>query len=496
MVTIAINPARSLGTVSGLVFGSFIENLNRCIYGGVFDPASPTADDDGFRQDVLDAARSMGVSNVRFPGGTYSAYYHWRDGVGDSAARPVTLYRSDGEWPSSNAFGTDEFITWCRKLDAEPYICVNMGSGSAEEARDWVEYCNAPVGSRWSDLRAANGHSEPYGVKYWGLGNEISAPWELGYTSTPEEYIERARNFAVAMKAADPSIKLTAAGAHFPIDFPRREWNRMVVASLHEHIDWVSIHHYIGHDYKDDIMAEWPSMTPDEAHYRLSEWMQLLDDALDIVGSDITLINHELNSHKPIGIAVDEFNPWYKTVGGSDELTERYSLSDALLVGSYFSMFIRHADTVTLANMAQLVNTLPAIVVESGGSRSYRQGISLVQELFSASAGHRAIDTWCDSPRNAGVYFPDFPLLDVSGTLAPDGRTLFVHVTNRSDKEEFPLEFQIVGGVAKIIDVKGLGDAALDSANDFTDPNRIRIEDLGVEAIIRPASQVRFTLSI
>lgn len=491
---ISVTPARTLGAIDDRIFGGFIENLGRCIYGGVYDPGSPVADSDGFREDVIDGARAMGVSTVRFPGGCYAPYYHWTDGVGDRAARPQTLYRADLAWPASNDFGTNEYLAWCAKVGAEPYICVNMGSGTPEEARNWVEYCNGAPGSRWADLRVAHGHPEPWGVTLWALGNEISAPWEFGYTDTPEKYISRARDFAHAMKAADPSIELVASGAHFPIDFQHRNWNRNVLDRLHDVTDYVSIHHYIGHDYKDEIVDQWEELGTTEVHYRLTEWMRLLDDALGIMAADIRLINHEKNSRKPIGIALDEYNPWYKGDGSKD--LEVFPLSDGLLVAAYFNMFLRRADTVRLCNMAQLVNTIPAIVVESGGSRSYRQSTSYIQELFLANRGQTAVDAWADSPRRRGRYFEDFPLVDVSASVSADRTRITVNVTNRSDDTELPVELDVVGATAGPWTARRLGGVDLATVNDFDQPERLHILEDADVTVLPPGSHTVFTAAM
>lgn len=170
MVDVVVNPRRPIGRLDPLAFGSFVENLHRCLYGGIYDPSSPVADGNGFRTDVVEAARAMGVTNVRFPGGCFAPYYHWKDGIGPVEQRPLTRYLANGQYPASNAVGTDEFMTWCNAVGAEPYFCVNMGTGTPEEARDWVEYCNGLPGSRWADQRVRSGHPAPYGVKTVGSG--------------------------------------------------------------------------------------------------------------------------------------------------------------------------------------------------------------------------------------------------------------------------------------------------------------------------------------
>lgn len=471
---VVVTPRRTIGRVDPMLFGTLIENLYGCITGGVHDPDSPSADHDGFRRDVIDAAREMGVSNVRFPGGGFAAHYHWADGVGPAAERPLTRYRANDQYPASNAFGTDEYIRWCRTIGAEPFICVNMGSGTAEEAAAWVEYCNGEPGSRWSDLRVANGSPQPYGVRLWGLGNEISAPWELGHTKTATEYVARAHDFALAMRHADPSIALVAAGAHFPIDFPERNWNRHVLDAMHDIVDHLSLHHYIGHDYKDDITREWQALGVREAHRVLTGYLRLLDDALTFVADDIRLIAHERPGARRITIALSEYNPWYKTNFSDDsQLTERYPLADGLLVGGYFAMFFRHADHLTIANMAQLVNTLPAIVVRRGGVGAYRQSISHVQQLLLPNRDAVSVDCWTDSPAFPSRYGPPTPWIDVAATVRGD--RLLLTVVNHHPDVAARIDLAVVGLDATPCSMRFVGGGDLDDANSFDEPDRITI---------------------
>lgn len=489
-IALWVNPRRRIGRVEPRVFGSFVENLHRCIYGGLYDPASPVSDEHGFRADVIDAARAMGVSNVRFPGGCFAPSYHWRDGVGPRSGRPLTRYRADGQWPASNDFGTDEFLEWCRLAGAEPYICVNMGSGTAEEAAAWVEYVNAPVGSRWSDLRARNGHPEPYDVRLWSLGNEIAGTWELGYTSTSAEYIARARDFALAMKRIDPAIELVVAGEHFPIDSPQRDWNRDVLEQLWEVADYISMHHYIGHDYKDEIVDRWREMGPGKVHRHLTEYMQLLDAAIDQLEQDIVLVGHLKESRKRIGIAIDEYNPWFRTDGINDDLQERFNLSDALLVAAYFNIFLRHADTVTLANMAQLVNTIPAMVVRSGGEGIYRQGTSWVQEMFLPHMAQDSVDAWVDGPVREGRYFPEVAHLDVSATVNSQRDAVTVSIVNRDTEAGHDVTVGALGYSVELASARYLGGVDIDSANDFAHPEVLSPRPLTVDGTLHvpPAS--------
>lgn len=235
---IKIDLDRKIGTIDRNIYGNFTEHLGRCIYGGIYDEGSSLSGADGFRKDVLEAARGMHVSVLRWPGGNFSSGYNWKDGIGPKDARPR---RWDTAWQEeeSNRFGTDEFIEYCRKLGAEPYICVNMGTGTMQDAADWVEYCNATTDTYWANLRKKNGHPEPYNVKYWALGNEVYGSWQAGHKDVAD-YAADALEFGKMMRWVDPSIKLIACGG------PGVDWNLPVLEKLVYLVDYISLHHYGG----------------------------------------------------------------------------------------------------------------------------------------------------------------------------------------------------------------------------------------------------------
>src|SRR6266511_901845 len=195
---IKLDPDRQIGEVHPHVFGNFAEHLGRCIYGGIFEEQGPLSDGDGFRRDVLEAARGLGLSILRWPGGNFASGYNWKDGIGPRDQRPA---RRDHAWGAieSNRFGTDEFLLYCERLGVEPYLCINAGLGSVEDARNWVEYTNEAASTYWAQLRRKNGRDKPWAVKYWGLGNEIDGPWQLGHKNA-EDYAKFALEAAKAMR--------------------------------------------------------------------------------------------------------------------------------------------------------------------------------------------------------------------------------------------------------------------------------------------------------
>ena len=420
---IKLDPDRVIGEVHPHVFGNFVEHLGRCVYGGVFEESSPLADADGFRRDVMDAVRGLGVTLLRWPGGNFASGYHWQDGIGPRAERPV---RRDHAWGAveSNRFGTDEFLRYCERLGVEAYLCINAGLGSVDEARQWVEYTNEAGSTYWAQQRRKNGRDAPWGVKYWGLGNEIDGPWQLGHKNAAD-YATFALEAAKAMRRADESIKLIASGSS---DFrPGADWvgwNRTVLERLRNEIDYISLHTYVG------------NRTDDFEQYLA--FAQDLDDRIEVVKGQIRAVSVGNPRARPIHIAFDEWNVWYRTlVPGSTEyeiartrLEEHYNYEDALAMAVFLNAFLRHADVVKMANMAQLVNVIAPIFTSPEGL--YLQTIYFPLAEYAKQKGNLSLDVLVESPQ----YKPDrgraLGYLDVSATRHPATGQTYLNVLNRS----------------------------------------------------------------
>src|SRR5262245_44966470 len=279
MARIGIDLNRKIGSVDRRIFGNFIEHLGRCIYGGIFDEGSPLSDTAGFRRDVLDAVRPLRVPVLRWPGGNFVSGYHWLDGVGPAADRPR---RMELAWHAeeSNRFGTNEFIQYCKVIGAQPYICVNMGSGTFDEAQAWVEYCNGTGNTYWANRRRANGHPEPYGVKLWGLGNEMYGAWQIGALEATD-YVKKARQFAAVMKHTDPTSDLVSCGQG-----GFGEWDRIVLEGLARMVRYHSLHIYTGA----------------RSYYRNVLMPHQMDRALRICEATIERVRYEQQIEHPVTI--------------------------------------------------------------------------------------------------------------------------------------------------------------------------------------------------
>jgi alpha-N-arabinofuranosidase len=432
---IKIDTERTIGQVHPHLFGNFAEHLGRCIYGGIYEENSPLSDASGFRKDVMQATKDLGVPLLRWPGGNFASGYNWKDGIGPKDQRPV---RPDHAWGDldSNRFGTDEFLQYCEKIGAEPYICINAGYGTVNEAREWVEYTNESRKTYWSDQRRKNGREQPYKVKIWGLGNEIDGPWQLGHKNA-EDYSKFALEAAKAMRRVDESIKLIASGSsNFGPNSDWIAWNRTVLQQLRSEIDYISLHTYIGNQQNnlENFLAAG----------------QDIDHRIEIVDGLIRAAQSGQRNPRPIHIAYDEWNVWYRARGGSEfatgatRLEEIYNYEDALAMGMFFNSFFRHANVVKMANLAQLVNVIAPIFTNKQGL--FLQPIFFPIAEYGKQRNNIAVDALVTSPTYTPPGKKTLGYLDVSVTHNAAEKALYVNVLNRSEKMDLATRIENVEG--------------------------------------------------
>lgn len=470
MAIIKIDVDRRLGEVDRRLLGGFAEHLGRCIYGGIVDEGSPLADEQGFRKDVLEAVRALKPPVLRWPGGNFASGYHWVDGIGDKDSRPK---RMELAWHSteSNRFGTDEFLRFCELVGAEPYLCLNMGTGTIDEAQAWVEYCNGNGDTYWAERRRANGRKEPYRVRYWGLGNEMYGPWQIGALSA-QDYVKQARQLAKVLTWTDPDIELVSCGEN-----GLSLWDQVVIEGLAAHVRWHSIHLYTGsNDYWSNVLA------PHQAERALANTAALIANA-----------RYRQRISHPVQVAYDEWNVWFREREGTSGLEERYNLSDALAVATYLHGFVRHCQTVKMANLAQLVNVIAPIV--TSGEGMFLQSIYHPLRLFADYLQPLAVDVHVDCPTHelTEEHFQGpwphtvadlgpFPILDVVATLDPATGRLMLSVINRSPDETVRAKFRFgpssPRGRAQLERVWGADPTA---TNSFEDPEAVGVtaEEIG-----------------
>lgn len=452
---------RTIGEVHPHVFGNFTEHLGRVIYGGIYEPGSPLADADGFRTDVMKAVRDLRVSILRWPGGNFVSSYNWKDGVGPPEKRPV---RPELAWglTESNRFGTDEFLLYCERLGVEPYICINAGLGTINEAHEWVEYCNGDRDTYWANLRRKNGRDKPWGVKYWALGNEIDAGWQLGQKNA-EDYVKFAREAAKAMRRVDSSIKLVANGIGYV--FPGAkwvDWNSTVLDGLARWIDYIALHTYIGN--RDNDFESFLGHSYE------------IERRIEVVKGMIRATQAKQANPRPIYIAYDEWNVWYRERGRDAELNglqEIYNFEDALAMGMFLNCFLRHADIVKMANQAQLVNAVAPIFTNKQGL--FLQPIYFPLAEYAKQGGNLSLDLMVAAPTYEKSGRPALPYLDVSATHNPSQGSVYLNVLNRSEGDD--IEASIVnqsGAILPEIEVWELNHPDLKQTHTFGKDDIVR----------------------
>ncbi len=359
-----VDAAQKIAPLDRKVFGSFIEHLGRSIYGGVYEPGSKFADSNGFRRDVLEEVRKLGVPIIRYPGGNFVSGYNWLDGVGPRDKRPVVL---DKAWNTiePNQFGTNEFLEWCREVGSEPLMGLNLGTGTAEMAAALVEYCNQEKGTKWSDLRRRHGIEKPHNVKYWCLGNEMDGGWQIGHMPA-REYGFRARDSANQMRMVDPSVQLIACGSSGPGMATYLEWDREMLEECYDQVDGISLHCYYRNDNQETGAAG------DTSKF-LTFNLEMENQISEVTGV-CDYVRARKRSRKRLWLSFDEWNVWYRARGGDGGrrqaphlLEEVYNLEDALLVGGFLNSLMRCAGRVRVACLAQLVNVIAPITTNENG---------------------------------------------------------------------------------------------------------------------------------
>ncbi len=433
---IVYDPAYTIAEVDPRIFGGFLEHMGRAVYEGVYDPKSRHADENGFRQDTLDALRRLNMTAMRYPGGNFASGYHWMDGIGPKDQRPTV---SELAWQSiePNQFGTDEFIKMSRMMNWTPMLTVNLGTGTPEEARNWVEYCNSPAGTRYANLRARNGSEEPHNVKLWCLGNEMDGPWQLGHVPA-DQYAIRAQQAAKLMKDTDPSIETVACGS-CSISLPTyMDWDRTVLEYIGPFVDYISLHRYVGNPMDDtsDYLAVTNS----------------IDQQIEEMDAVCRFVQAKTRSKKRQYLCFDEWNVWYRTHGpdytngrgkfAPPLIEEHYNLEDALVVAGFLNSFIRHADSVKIANIAQIVNVIAPILTR--GDEMLLQSIYYPFAMYASRRDGVAIRPAVSGPGYESPTYGQVNYIDTSAILG-DG-VLHTFLINRSTSEKAEVEIDHASG--------------------------------------------------
>ncbi|MBN2049679.1 MAG: alpha-N-arabinofuranosidase [Spirochaetales bacterium] len=428
---LVISKDHTIGEVDKRIYGSFIEQWGRAVYGGIFEPGHPAANEKGFRQDVINLIKELQVPVVRYPGGNFLSGYNWEDGVGPVGKRPKRL---DLAWLSveSNEIGTNEFLEWARCADTDVMMAVNMGTRGPDAARSLLEYCNHPGGTYLSDLRRSHGYEKPHNIKIWCLGNEMDGPWQIG-RKTAEEYGRIACETAKVMKWVDPTIELVACGSSGSGMPTFAEWEAKVLEHTYEQVDFLSLHTYYRNDEKGAVNFLAKSLD--------------MDNFIHSVVSICDYIKAKKRSKKSINLSFDEWNVWYPT-----EITEDlrwkspqpineniYTLLDAVVVGCMLITLLKHADRVKIACLAQLVNTIAPIMTVSGGG-SWKNTIYYPYLHASVYGRGKVLNAVVQSPVYDTVEFNDVPYLESVVVYHEEKEEIVIFAVNRDMEEQLFVE--------------------------------------------------------
>lgn len=475
---ISINQKREIGKRSPMIYGQFIEHFHRQIYNGIYDPGNPLSDEDGFRTDIIEAIKKIKIPVLRWPGGCFVSSYHWKNAVGK---KRIPFFDKAWRVEEPNSFGTDEYIKLCRKLECEPYICTNAGTGTAEEMSDWVEYCNLEKEGQYAGWRIENGHSEPYHVKYWSIGNENYGFWEIGAKSA-EEWGRLVAEAAKMMKHVDPTIELSAAA------LADINWNINLLKHCGPFLDWISIHQY------------W-DMMPEQNNPATYEQCMAFTDEIDRSVQEVRGILTAMKLEHKIKIAFDEWNlrSWHhpnvhtieQGISKEEYLYPRdknddnstYTMADAVFTACFLNAMNRNCDIVGMANFAPILNTRGCIY--SNDSGIVLRSTYYVFELYVNYMGDVVIDTWEEEqiPQMIVTHKNGMPIkvktLDILATKWSDKPGLAVAIINKNPTEEQYIELDIgeQEGQAILYTLNG------PSENSYNDVNNRQVEitkrDLG-----------------
>lgn len=457
-----------IGEIAPNIYGSFIEHLGRAVYGGIYNPNHPEADDMGFRKDVLEFVKQLNVPIVRYPGGNFVSGYNWMDGIGDKSKRPR---RAELAWFSTetNMVGIDEFQEWAKRADTEVMMAVNLGTGTVDDARNIVEYCNLKGGTKYSDMRRENGFEEPFNIKTWCLGNEMDGPWQIGQ-KTADEYGRIACEAAKVMKWVDPSIELVACGSSNSAMPTFGEWEATVLKHTYEHIEYLSLHNYYGNESGDT--ASYLGCSLD------------MDTFIDSVAAICDYVKTVKRSDKTIYLSFDEWNVWFHSKE-QDKSVERwqvappllediYNVEDALVVGCLLITMLRHCDRVKMACLAQLVNVIAPIMTETDGG-VWAQTIFYPFLHASNYARGKALRCIVDCDTYSTDTVKDVPYVESIATYNEESRELTILAVNRSLDSDIDMDIDITGyGELTLIDHLVLTSNDLKAANTAEAPDTVK----------------------
>ena len=444
------------------IYGHFAEHLGACIYEGIWvGEDSPIPNTRGIRNDVVAALKQIRPAVIRWPGGCFADDYHWQDGIGPQQQRPKRINLHWGQVVETNAFGTHEFVRFCRMVGAEPYICGNVGTGTPREMRDWVEYCNFPSGTTWSELRGANGDPDPLNVRYWGVGNEN---WGCGGSFTPEDYGTEYRRFACFLRAfGDTPIYLIACGPPGnDLDWTRRFFEKL----RKDYGRGPAIHSYAAHYYCGTAGTA--------TEYSPEEWYTLLHRAsqMEPLVVQQRAAMDAFDPDRAIGLIVDEWGAWHPAEPERTPafLWQQNTMRDALVAALTLDIFNRHADKVVMSNIAQTINVLQSMIL-TDGDKMLCTPTYHVYDLYQAHQGGKSVRALFEAPQIAVGHDQLFGL---SGSASVKRNELTLTVVNPHVDTPVEVTIRLHGDVRlSRVQESVLAHEDIRAHNTFEEPNRV-----------------------
>ncbi|PWV88447.1 alpha-N-arabinofuranosidase [Paenibacillus cellulosilyticus] len=457
----------AISEIDDRIYGSFIEHLGRAVYNGIYEPGHTTADENGFRGDVLGLINELQVPIVRYPGGNFVSGYNWEDTVGPKELRKRRLELA---WRvvETNQFGFNEFVDWAKKANTQVMMAVNLGTRGIDDARNIVEYSNHASGSYWSDLRRSHGYEQPHNIKTWCLGNEMDGPWQIGH-KTAAEYGRIALESAKVMKWVDPTIELVACGSS-AIGMPTfPEWEATVLDHTYDHVEYLSLHQYYGNHEND---------TPTF----LARSLQM-EDFIRTVAATCDYIKAKKRSKKKMFLSFDEWNVWFHSNEADrkmdpwqiapPQLEDVYNHEDALVVGTMLIAMLKHSDRVKMACLAQLVNVIAPIMTSNGGG-AWRQTIFYPYMHASVFGRGKALVPLVQSDKYDTKEITDVPYLESIAIHNEEKEEVTIFAVNRHLEESLPFEIDLRSfGSATVIEHIVLESDDLKAVNTELQPNRV-----------------------
>ncbi|MCL6591486.1 MAG: alpha-N-arabinofuranosidase [Firmicutes bacterium] len=463
-----------IGEVDRRLFGSFIEHLGRVVYGGIYEPGHPNADEQGFRRDVIELVKELNVSIIRYPGGNFVSGYNWKDGIGPIEFRPKRLELA---WKAieTNEFGIDEFVDWAKKAGVEVMMVVNLGTGTPKEAAELVEYCNHQSDSYWSNLRKKYGHGTPYGIKLWGLGNEMDGPWQICHLDS-EDYGKKALETAKMMKWVDSSIELVVCGSSAPEVPSYCDWNRIVLEYTYDKVDYISIHRYYTYDPKFQPFYPTTDDITDIAYFPID-----LDNYIHNIVSTVDFVKAKINSKRKINISLDEWGiisnfdvtkleSWYTSIDSGESTS---NLIDALIYGGLLCTILRNCDRIKIACQALLVNLGGMISAQKRGLAIRNTIFYPFQQVATYGKGQVLMQQIACPTIKTNHYGEVSSIQSASVYNSEDNSlTIFMVNYNQDDDIEVLMDFRSFRNV-KLIEHSVIKEDNMFAMNTYSEPNKV-----------------------